>query len=315
MEHVLATLLQPLLLLTDTPPPWEDPEIFLQQVVTGISIGSIYAIVGLAIVLIYRSTSVVNFAQGEMAMFTTFISWSFMLRMDFWPAFFLTTLVAFFIGGALEVFVMRPVERAPHLNSIVVTLGLLAIFSSVALWRYGPVPRPFATPALFDGSPLTIGEVTITRLNLGILGMALLIMMALFVLFNYTKLGLAMRATAQNPTASRLVGINTSRMLAFGWALSASVGAIAGMLTAASQALSVDMMLGILLFAFAGAVLGGLDSPGGAIIGGLTVGIIKGLSATYISPQVDIIAAFIVIIAVLMARPTGLFGKRAVRRV
>jgi branched-chain amino acid transport system permease protein len=124
-----------------------------------------------------------------------------------------------------------------------------------------------------------------------------------------------MRATAQNPTASRLVGINTSRMLALGWALSAAVGAIAGMLTAASQALSVDMMLGILLFAFAGAVLGGLDSPGGAILGGVAVGIIKGLSATYISSQVDIIAAFVVIVAVLMVRPTGLFGRRAVRRV
>ncbi len=315
MEHLIATLLQPLLLFTDTPPPWEDPEIFLQQVATGISIGSIYAILGLAVVLIYRSTNTVNFAQGEMAMFTTFIAWSFMLRMDFWPAFFLTTLVAFFIGGALEVFVMRPVEHAPPLNSVVVTLGLFAVFSSVALWRYGPTPRPFETPAIFDGAPFTLGEITISRLNLGILGIALLIMMGLFFLFNYTKLGLAMRATAQNPTASRLVGINTSRMLALGWALSASVGAIAGMLTAASQALSVDMMVGILIFAFAGAVLGGLDSPGGAIIGGISVGIIKSLSATYISPQVDIIAAFVVIIAVLMVRPTGLFGKIAVRRV
>jgi branched-chain amino acid transport system permease protein len=315
VDHLIAALLNPLVLLTDTPAPWEDPEIFLQQVATGASIGSIYAILGLAVVLIYRSTSVVNFAQGEMAMFTTFISWSFLLRMDFWPAFFLTTLVAFAIGGALEMFVMRPVERAPHLNSIVVTLGLFAIFSSVALWRYGPLPRPFTTPSIFQGAPLEVGEITISRLNIGILGMAIVIMMMLFVLFNYTKLGLAMRATAQNPTASKLVGINTSRMLALGWALSAAVGAIAGMLTAASQALSVDMMLGILLFAFAGAVLGGLDSPGGAIIGGISVGIIKSLSATYISPQVDIIAAFLVIIAVLMVRPTGLFGKVAVRRV
>jgi branched-chain amino acid transport system permease protein len=311
----LHTLLQPLLLLTDTPPPWEDPEIFFQQIVTGMSVGSIYAILGLAIVLIYRSTSTVNFAQGEMAMFTTFIAWSFLLRMDFWPAFFLTTLVAFTIGGALEVVVMRPVERAPPLNSVVVTLGLLAIFSSVALWRYGPVPRPFTTPAIFDGDPFTLGEITLSRLNAGILGIAVLIMLALFALFNYTKVGLAMRATAQNPVASRLVGINTSRMLALGWALSAAVGAIAGMLTASSQALSVDMMLGILLFAFAGAVLGGLDSPGGAIVGGVAVGIFKGLAATYISPQVDIIAAFVLIVAVLMVRPTGLFGKRVIRRV
>lgn len=290
-------------------------EEFAQQVVTGISVGSIYAIVALAIVLIYRSTSVVNFAQGEMAMFTTFISWSFLLRMDFWPALVLTTLVAFAIGGALEMVVMRPVERAAHLNSVVVTLGLLAIFNSVALWRYGPLPKPFPRPEILDGAPFEVGTITISRLNVGILGIALAIMLGLFLLFNYTKLGLAMRATAQNPLASRLVGINVSRMLALGWALSAAVGAIAGMLTAASQALSVDMMLGILLFAFAGAVLGGLDSPGGAIVGGLAVGVIKALSANYISTQVDIIAAFLVIIAVLMVRPTGLFGKRAVRRV
>jgi branched-chain amino acid transport system permease protein len=310
--HDAIGLLQPFLL---TAPPWEDPEVFVQQIVTGVSVGSIYAIVALAIVLIYRSTGVVNFAQGEMAMFTTFISWSFLLRMDFWPALILTSLVAFAIGGALEIVVMRPVERASHLNSIVVTLGLFAIFSSAALWLYGPVPKNLPEPAVFGGSPVSVGEVTISRLNIGILAMALLIMGVLFVVFNYTKLGLAMRATAQNPTASRLVGINTSRMLALGWALSAAVGAIAGMLTAASQALSVDMMLGILLFAFAGAVVGGLDSPGGAIFGGVAVGIIKGLSATYISSQVDIVAAFVVIVAVLMVRPTGLFGRHAVRRV
>ena len=121
-------------------------EEFAQQVVTGISIGSIYAIIALAIVLIYRSTSIVNFAQGELAMFTTFITWSFLLRMDYWPAFLLTIVVAFFIGAALEIVVMRPVERAPHLNSIVVTLGLLAIFNSVALWRYGPLQKPFPDP-------------------------------------------------------------------------------------------------------------------------------------------------------------------------
>jgi branched-chain amino acid transport system permease protein len=145
--------------------------------------------------------------------------------------------------------------------------------------------------------------------------MALLIMVALFLLFNYTKVGLAMRATAQNPMASRLVGINVSRMLALGWALSASVGAIAGMLTAASLTLSVDMMFSILLFAFAGAVLGGLDSPAGAIIGGLTVGVLQALAGTYISSQVDIMSAFVVIVAVLVIRPTGLLGRPLARRV
>ena len=291
-------------------------EEFAQQVVTGASIGSIYAIVALAIVMIYRSTSVVNFAQGELAMFTTFISWSFIQSLDyFWASFALTILVAFFLGGALEVLVMRPVEQAPHLNSIVVTLGLLAVFNSLAFWRYGPVPRAFPKPEILSGDPITVGSVTISQLNLGIIVIALLIMAALFGLFNYTKLGLAMRATAQNPVASRLVGINVSRMLALGWALSAAVGAIGGMLTAASLTLSVDMMVAILIFAFAGAVLGGLDSPAGAIVGGLGVGIIQALAGNYISSQVDIMAAFVIIIAVLMLRPTGLFGRRVVRRV
>jgi branched-chain amino acid transport system permease protein len=257
----------------------------------------------------------VNFAQGEMAMFTTFISWTFLLRMDFWPALLLTVLVAFFIGGAIEMVVMRPVERASHLNSIVVTLGLLTIFNSLALWRYGSLPKPFPKPEVFSGSPLEVGSVTISRLNLGILGMAVLIMVALFLLFNYTKLGLAMRATAQNPVASRLVGINVSQMLALGWALAAAVGAVAGMLTASSLTLSVDMMFAILLFAFAGAVLGGLDSPGGAIAGGLMVGMLQALAGTYISSQVDIVVAFAVIVAVLVIRPTGLFGRKVIRRV
>lgn len=300
-------------------------EEFAQQVVTGVSIGSIYAIIALAIVLIYRSTSVVNFAQGEMAMFTTFITWSFLLRMDFWPAFLLTILVAFFIGAALEIVVMRPVERAPHLNSIVVTLGLLAIFNSVALWRYGPLQKPFPDPdnwcigdnclALFQGEAFTAGTVTISRLNVGILSMALMIMVALFLLFNYTKLGLAMRATALNPVASQLVGINVSRMLALGWGLAAAVGAVAGVMTASSLNLSIDMMAGILIFGFAGAVLGGLDSPGGAIIGGLSVGVFQVLAGNYIDSQIDLMAAFVIIFVVLVIRPTGLFGRRLVRRV
>lgn len=300
-------------------------EEFAQQVVTGASIGSIYAIIALALVLIYRSTRVVNFAQGELAMFTTFISWSLLLRMDFWPAFLLTVLIAFFIGAMLEMVIMRPVERAPHLNSIVVTLGLLAIFNSVALWRYGPLQKPFPDPdnwciggkclGIFQGDAFTAGAVTISRLNVGILSMALMIMVALFLLFNYTKVGLAMRATAQNPTASQLVGINVSRMLALGWGLAAAVGAIAGMLTAASLNLSLDMMAAILIFGFAASVLGGLDSPGGAIIGGLSVGVLQALAGNYISTQVDVMAAFAIIVAVLVVRPTGLFGRRIVRRV
>ncbi len=293
-------------------------EEFVQQVATGLSTGSVYAVVALAIVLIYRSTSVVNFAQGEMAMFSTFIAWSLLTRMDFWPAFFLALLVSAFMGAMLERLVLRPVEEAPVLNSVIVTLGIFTVFNSLALWRWGGVPKPFPSPAVFRGAPLTIGPATISRLNIGIFCMALVIMGLLFLLLNYTKLGLAMRGTAQNPAAARLVGVRVGRMLTLGWALSAAVGGVAGILLAPILSLQPSMMFGVLIFAFAAAVLGGLESLPGAIVGGLTLGVVQNLAGTYVSPHtgsIDITMAFALIVLVLVIRPTGLFGRRVVRRV
>ena len=291
---------------------------FVQQVATGLSTGSVYAVVALAIVLIYRSTSVVNFAQGEMAMFSTFIAWSFLTRMDFWPAFFLALLVSAFMGAMLERVVLRPVEEAPVLNSVIVTLGLFTIFNSVALWRWGGVPKPFPSPEVFKGAPLTLGPATISRLNIGIFCMSLVIVVILFFLLNYTKVGLAMRGTAQNPAAARLVGVRVGRMLTLGWALSAAVGGVAGILLAPILALQPSMMFGVLIFAFAAAVLGGLESLPGAIVGGLTLGVVQNLAGTYVTPHtgsIDITMAFAVIVLVLVVRPTGLFGRRVLRRV
>jgi branched-chain amino acid transport system permease protein len=293
-------------------------EEFVQQFATGLSTGSVYAVVALAIVLIYRSTGVVNFAQGEMAMLSTFIAWSFLTRMDFWPAFFLALLVSAFLGAMLERVVLRPVEEAPVLNSVIVTLGLFTIFNSVALWRWGGVPKPFPSPEVFKGAALNIGPATISRLNIGIFCMALLIMGVLFLFLNYTKVGLAMRGTAQNPAAARLVGVRVGRMLTLGWALSAAVGAVAGILLAPLLSLQPSMMFGVLIFAFAAAVLGGLDSLPGAIVGGLTLGVVQNMAGTYITPHtgsIDITIAFAVIVLVLVIRPTGLFGQRMVRRV
>ena len=291
---------------------------FVQQVATGLSTGSVYAVVALAIVLIYRSTSVVNFAQGEMAMFSTFIAWSFLTRMDFWPAFFLALLVSAFMGAMLERVVLRPVEEAPVLNSVIVTLGLFTIFNSVALWRWGGVPKPFPSPEVFKGAPLTLGPATISRLNIVIFCMSLVIVVILFFLLNYTKVGLAMRGTAQNPAAARLVGVRVGRMLTLGWALSAAVGGVAGILLAPILALQPSMMFGVLIFAFAAAVLGGLESLPGAIVGGLTLGVVQNLAGTYVTPHtgsIDITMAFAVIVLVLVVRPTGLFGRRVLRRV
>lgn len=291
---------------------------FLQQVISGIASGSLFAILALALVLVYRSTHVLNFAQGEMAMFTTFIAWAFMTRMDFWLAFFLALLVAALLGAALERLVLRPVEEAPVLNALIVTLGLFIIFNGLAFRIWGSLPKSFGPFSVFKGSALCASDICIGRLNVGILVVAVIIMVLLFALFQGTRLGLAMRATAENRTAARLVGIPVGRMLSIGWGLSAAVGAVAGVLVAQNLGLTTSTLFSVLIFAFAAAVLGGLDSPVGAVVGGLTIGIVKNLAGTYVPSSVgsiDLTVAFLVIVLVLMIRPTGIFGRRALRRV
>jgi len=293
-------------------------EEFVQQFATGLATGAVYAALALALVLIYQSTGVVNFAQGEMAMFSTFIAWSLLTRMDYWPAFLVALLVAAAMGGALERLALRPVERGPAISAIIVTIGLFTVLNSVALWLYGGVPKPFPLPGVFDGAPLSVGDVTVSRLNIGIFCTALLLMAVLFAFLNGTIWGLAMRATAENPAAARVVGIPVGRMLTLGWALSAAVGAVAGMLLAPLLALQPSMMFGVLIFALAAAVLGGLNSLPGAIVGGLTLGVVQNLTNTYLTPRtgsIDVTIAFLVIVAVLLVRPTGLLGHAANRRV
>jgi len=297
---------------------------FIQTVATGLSMGSVYAVVALAIVLIYRSTGVMNFAQGEMAMFSTFIGWSMIvyfsawslpLNMNYWLPFFLAVILAALLGAGVERVVLRPVEEAPVLNSVIVTLGLFTLFNSVAIWRYGGIAKPFPSPTFFHGSALSVGPVVISRLNIGVFSMSVLIMLLLYLFLNYTKLGLAMRAAAENRMACRMVGIPANRMLTLGWAFAAAVGAMAGMLVAPIVFLSPNMMFATLIFAFAAAVLGGLQSLPGAIVGGLLLGIIQNMAGTYIGSEIDITAAFFVIVLVLLVRPTGLLGQRVIRRV
>jgi len=296
----------------------------IQTVATGLSMGSVYAVVALAIVLIYRSTGVMNFAQGEMAMFSTFIGWSMIvyfsawslpLDMNYWLPFLLAVVVAALLGAGVERVVLRPVEEAPVLNSVIVTLGLFTLFNAVAIWRYGGIAKPFPSPTFFQGSALSVGPVVISRLNIGVFSMSVLIMLLLYLFLNYTKLGLAMRAAAENRMACRMVGIPAGRMLTLGWAFSAAVGAMAGMLVAPIVFLSPNMMFATLIFAFAAAVLGGLQSLPGAIVGGLLLGIIQNMAGTYIGSEIDITSAFFVIVLVLLVRPTGLLGRRVVRRV
>jgi branched-chain amino acid transport system permease protein len=289
---------------------------FIQQFATGLSTGSLYAIIALALVLIYRSTGIVNFAQGEMAMFMTFMAWSvWNWDSNFWLAFFITLIIAAVFGALIELIALRPVESGPVLNPIIVTIGLVLILDSLALRIWQGQPKPFPSPAVFKGGPLSLGPADISRTNVGVFCMSLLIMALIYLFFNRTKVGLAMRATAQDRIASSLVGIRVGRMLALGWILSSMVGAVAGMLLAPTLFLSPTMMAGALLFAFAAAVLGGLDSPVGAIVGGLTMGVVQNMAGTYIGSNIDITVAFVVIIAILLVRPRGLFGRKAIQRV
>lgn len=292
---------------------------FWQQAVTGLATGSIYGLLALAIVLIYRSTTVINFAQGELAMFTTFVAWSMFHWGAYWVVFPLTLLMAAGLGAFIERVVIRPVEGRPTLNIIIVTLGLFAVINNLATIIWGGQPKGFRHYPISDET-IRIGSTVLSMHDLAIMLFAAVIMIALYLFFQYTPVGLAMRATAQNPVASRLMGIRVGRMLTLGWALSASVGAVAGMFIAPLLLLQPPMMLAVLLYAFAAAVLGGLDSPLGAVVGGLIIGVTENLVGTYspeswLGPDMSLTVTVAIIILVLVIRPSGIFGRRSLRRV
>jgi branched-chain amino acid transport system permease protein len=290
---------------------------FLQQVVSGLATGGIYASLALALVMIYQATDVVNFAQGEMAMFTTYIAWTLLnAGVPYWAAFGATLAMAFVGGLLIERVVIRPVENAPVLTIVIVCIGLLVILNSLAGWIYSYIQKPFPSP--FPQRPIRVGAVVFGAHDVGALAVTLLVLLLVFLFFRYTTLGLAMRAAAQNPVSSRLCGIRVGWMLAMGWGLAALVGAVAGMLVAPVVFLDPNMMSGILIYAFASATLGGFTSPGGAVLGGLLVGVIENLVGTYvrfIGTELKLTVALAIILVVLVVRPSGLFGRAAVRRV
>ena len=290
---------------------------FLQQVVAGLASGSIYALLALGIVIIYRSTGVVNFAQGEMATFTTFIAWTLIDHgMGYWGAFGLTLLIAFAGGVALERVVIRPVERAPQLTVVIVTLGLLVLLNGLAATIWGSDVKEFPSP--FSTRPVHIGGVAFSIQDLGIIGVSIALVVVLWLFFRFTKLGLALRAAAVNPDESRLVGVRVSWMLALGWGIAAVLGAVSGLMVAPIVFLEPNMMQSVLLYAFAAAVLGGLDSPLGAVVGGLLLGVVLNLIGTYVNfvgSELRLAVGLVIILGVLLVRPAGLFGREAVRRV
>lgn len=291
---------------------------FFQQVVAGLASGAIYAALALALVLIHRATGVINFAQGEMAMFTTYIAWTLNTNHGFsyWPAFVATLAIAFAGGVAIQRVVIRPIERAPILTIVIVTIGLVLIFNGLAAWIWTAEVKAFPSP--FPNDTVNIGGVAISIQDLGTIGVVLGLVVLLWLFFEFTKVGLAMRAAALNPDASRLVGVRVGWMLAIGWGLAALLGAVAGMLAAPSIFLDPNMMQAILIYSFAAAVLGGIDSPFGAVAGGLLLGVGLNLIGTYVDfvgADLRLPVALLVILVVLLVRPAGLFGKPVTRRV
>jgi branched-chain amino acid transport system permease protein len=285
----------------------------IHQILSGLATGGIYASVALALVMIYQATHLVNFAQGEMAMFATYLAWALIQAgVPYWGAFAITVLSAFVGGIAIERVIIRPVENAPILAVVIVFIALLVIFNSLAGWIFTYTIKPFPSP--FPAQPL-FGNSYVSSHELGSMGITLVVLLLLFVFFRYTPLGLAMRAAAQNPESSRLVGIRVGWMLALGWGLAAAIGAIAGMMVAPTVFLEPNMMGGILLYAFAGALLGGIDSPGGAVLGGFIVGVLENVVGAYVGTELKLTVALIIIVGVLVVRPSGLFGKVHVVRV
>jgi branched-chain amino acid transport system permease protein len=286
----------------------------LHQVLAGLATGGIYASLALALVMIYQATHLVNFAQGEMAMFATYFAWSLInAGVPYWPAFFLTVIFAFVLGVVIERVIIRPVENAPVLAVVVVFIALLVILNSVTGWIFSYTIKTFPSPFPSGG---VFGTKLLSPHELGAIGVTLVVLLALYVFFRFTPLGLAMRAAAQNPDSARLVGIRVGWMLALGWGLAAAIGSVAGMMVAPIVFLDPNMMGGILLYAFAAALVGGIDNPAGAVAGGFMVGVLENvLGAFVIGNELKLAVALVLIIGVLVVKPSGFFGKVFVTRV
>ena len=293
-------------------------ELFFSQLFNGIGNGVVYASVALALVLIFRSTGLLNFAQGEMAVFSTFLAWKFTESdMPVAAAIGLSMVISFVAGAVIERVLIRPVEegRSP-LNVVIVTLGMFLAINSLAQLVFGTDPQTM--PSLFPSGSVDVGVADLQKDVIGLAAVLAAECVLLYLLLQKTKLGLMLRGVASNPDSSRLVGINSGAMLMFGWAISAAIGALAGAMVAAQRTgFDASLMQQVLVFAFAAAALGGFDSPLGAVIAGLIVGIADALTIQYVDflDGIEVIVPLGLILVVLLVRPTGLFGRRTVERV
>ena len=289
---------------------------FIDYTLNGISNGAIYAAVALALVLIWRATRIVNFAQGAMLMITTYIALAVTNKTGSYVLGFIVALASGLLLGALvERLLMRRVEDGPPLNSVIVALGLYTLLVAVAGMIWSDTPRPYPNAFSILGYKVGGTRLLFAPDDLFIVVVVILIAAALAALFRYTSLGLQMRAAAFKPEVARLLGVRVGRMFTYGWALAAMVGAIAGVLVAPSVYVAPNNFDPILITGFVAAVLGGLDSPPGAVIGALIVGLITSYVSGYEGSALEPLAAFVVLMLVLMVKPTGLFSATKERRV
>ncbi len=289
----------------------------LQTILDGIGNGSIYAGLALALVMVHRATHIPNFAQGELAMLSAFIAWDLQDRGLPWIVALLgTVVISFAIGYVIERGIVRWVENSGLLTLLIVTLGLTLVVNSGAGWQWSYVTKTVETP--FPISPVKIGGAGLSWQAVGSLLVLSVTLLAVYSLFKFTKLGLGLRAAAMNPDSARLVGINVGTMLAVGWGLSCAIGATAGVMAAPRLGLQPNMLSAVMIFGFAAAVLGGFESPPGAVIGGFLVGLLQAVAATYwpaVGNELSLVVALVVITVVLVVKPDGIFGQAQVSRV
>jgi branched-chain amino acid transport system permease protein len=295
--------------------------LFLQRVLDGLSSGSTYAALGLALVLVFRSTRLLNLAQGEMAMFGAYVAWWFCASAGGpgWPLGFAiaASLAISFVGGAvIERVLVRPIEGSSnHLQSVVVVVALFVAINAITAWMFGTEAQRM--PDVFPVGTFELAGVVVPWSAIGLLAVLAVLSVLLWLLLQRTRIGLAMRSVASNPESSSLAGVPVSRLLMLGWGLAAAVGSLAAILVAPRLYLSTTMMQGVLLYAFLAVAIGGFDSFLGAIVGGLTVGVLESLVGGYvgfIGSNLKLSFGVVVLIVFLLVRPWGLFGSPQVAR-
>jgi len=307
-------------------------ELFLQRLVDGFSEGSVYALIALGLVIIYRGTGHLNFAQGEMALFSTYVVYQFgEWGIPIGIAVVMGMAVGFALGAVTEVAIVRPISKKSPFAVFIVTIGLFQLLNWLdgAIWGGQQLPnsgvgsKQVRFPSLFPSKPtdfVTIFGANIKIQSLGVIALVAVLTVGLFAIFNHTRLGLAMRAVAANGDSAKLVGIRTGRVLMVSWGFAAAIGALGGVVFAGINTnVNLGLMFTVFIYASAAATLGGFDSPGGAVIGGFSIGLIQNMAAGYapkwVGQEMKVGVAFLVLLGVLLFRPSGLFGSSRVERV